>query len=376
MNRVRRLAFYVDMVGVKARPFGEQTRMLEELTLLGQEYGVDVVVLNPGYIRTNQGWRYDKIKRLWRMGGEILPDIVIRRSGTFSSGLKRFIRQDLTFFSSRHLLHTLPLECSNKWKLNRTLYRDDLLRPHLPFTQFVSTPEQIYAIARQRKDVYVKPIAGAQGASVFRLRSESENVVRAIWERRLVSRDTERHSKFFQPRTEVLEQRIVGQEQLHEFWSKTKLQKCVVQDTVMLQQDEQGRPYDFRWLVQSSTAPKIMARVARVGQKNGVTTNIHTGGLAMWADQVFPTYTQVKKRIILTQMDEIACAVTRLLAIEFGHFAEIGIDLAVDTSDKIFVFEVNPTPGRRMLRSLSPAIREMSLRTLLEYASRATAPDG
>lgn len=376
MNRNRCLAFYVDMVGVRNRLFGEQTRMLEDLSVLSKKVGVDVVVLIPGYVKTKCAWRFLPDKNTWVKEPAVAPSIVIRRSGTFLPNSRVFVKQDLAYFSQRKLLHTLPFECSNKWKLYRTLYDDPLVQPFLPFTQFASSPTQVYEAALRRKDVYVKPLAGAQGICIYRFTLVSANVVRAVWEERIVPRQMERRSKNFQPQTKVFEQRISGEREFREFWPKSNLKQCVIQDTVFLQHDDEGRPFDFRWLVQSSDSPNIIARVARVGKKNGVTTNIHTGGLAIPAEKAFHKLSSQARTSLISLMDDVSNKVVTRLANRYGHFAEVGIDLAVDLNGQVFVFEVNPTPGRRMLRSLSPSLREMSLMELLEYASRAIGSHG
>jgi hypothetical protein len=77
------------------------------------------------------------------------------------------------------------------------------------------------------------------------------------------------------------------------------------------------------------------------------------------------------------RLDAIAYAVYRRLQKSYGDFGEIGIDLAVRSDQSVILFEVNPTPGRRMLRSISKEAREMSLIRLLEYASfKAGFDDG
>jgi hypothetical protein len=371
MDRNRCLAFYVDMVGVQNRLFGEQTRMLEELSMLGKDAGIDVVVLIPGYINSRCGLRFLPSKKTWVKVQAVVPSIVIRRSGTFSPNKRIQARRDLIYFAKHRLLHTLPFECSNKWKLYRVLHGDPLVRPFLPFTLFASSPGQVYNAMRLRKDIYVKPLSGAQGICIYRFMLEPQNVIRAVWEERIVSRDTERRTKRFQPETRLREEKISGEWGLERFWPKTGLKQCIIQDTVFLQNDEEGRPFDFRWLVQSSDLPVIIARVARVGKQNGVTTNIHTGGTAMEAERVLQKLPPKEQQAFISQMDDVANKVVSQLDCQYGHFAEVGIDLAVDVSGRIFIFEVNPTPGRRMLRALSPSLREISLQTIIEYASRA-----
>lgn len=372
MSSSRYLAFYVDLNGESKRRFGEQTRMFEELTRVGNQHGFEVLILTPGFAQSHTGWKYNVKKQCWAFTTVTIPDIVIRRSGTFSARTRSKVQADLSYFTSHHLLHTLPFACSNKWNLYSDLVSDPQIKPYLPFTQLASNSETIYKLARLRKDVYVKPVAGSQGISIFRLRARQEHGVRASWEYRSIARGDNHLPKASDKMTQVREQIFFGPESFNHFWAKTKLRSCVVQDTVRLKCDAKGSPFDFRWLIQSSDIPQIIARVVRVGRKNAVTTNIHSGASAMPAEQLLAKSFPEDRINLLRKMDEISLSVVSRLAKRYGQFAEIGIDLAVDKNERIFLFEANPTPGRRMLRALPSNVREMSLQALVEYATRVT----
>jgi len=365
------LGLYAERFANPLRMFGEQTKLFEDLTERSGEVGLDVVVFTPNSFKAGQAWRYIPRKEQWQSVAIQNVDIVLRRSGTFRKEFTQQVTTDMRYFKQKGVLHTLPRDCSNKWKLYQTLRQDKILKSYLPYTALAESGKEVYEKIINRKDVYVKPIGGAQGISVFRLKA-ADGAVLASWEKRKVSRVTERISTKFEPRTAIRTETFSSFPQFQQFWQRTGLRRCIVQDTVQLPRILDNQPYDFRWLVQSSDVPIVVARVARIGQPNAVTTNIHTGGMARDASALLEEVKYIKPQALLRKMDEVALSVARRLADKHGHFAELGVDLAIAENRQIYIFEVNPTPGRRMLRSLSDNVREMSLQMLLEYAMRAT----
>ncbi|WP_206922462.1 YheC/YheD family protein [Alicyclobacillus suci] len=369
------LGLYVDLIAAKDRPFGEQTRMFEELCTYGQQLGVFVVVQTPGDVTARSAKVYDSVSKTWRTVRGVVPDLVIRRAGTFKKPRAKVAKRELQQLLLRKRLYTLPSQCSNKWTLYQVLHSTPELNRHLPGTTMCTSGTQLYREVMARNDVYVKPPGGSQGVSIYRLQRKGA-LIEATFERRVVPRYTERLTKVFEPRTTIEHRIIQSIDECVSFWKQTRLTRAVVQDTVELPKLD-GQPYDFRWLVQSSDEPTVVARVARVGQKGAVTTNIHTGGDARKAEDLVRRIVgrdSVKETI--AKMDKLASQVVRTLAARYGPFAELGIDFALTPKGDIYIFEVNPTPGRRMLRMLSQDTRRLSLEYLLEYAIRATGYGG
>lgn len=361
---------YANQEPDEERRFGEQTQMFVELSAYGREQGVDVVVLTPGYSTSKRGWRYDPDDRRWRQMFVPLPDVVLRRSGTFRHVSPNLVKTDLVYLKSEGRLHSLPRECSNKWTFHRIMHESSDLRKYLPVTQLATSATDIIRFLRLHKDVYVKPLNGAQGVFIHRL----------TWRNRLPVAVWEQHPSSLGPssslRTEVMEREFPNETSFSQYWSEHGLKRCIVQETIAVPRTPDGRPFDFRWLVQFTDHPKVMARVARVGQPNSVTTNIHTGGRAVPAERMLRYCTAKDVEHLVDALDDAALSVASRLRKVYGPFAEVGVDLAARGGGDVVVFEVNPTPGRRMLRSLSGNVREMSLRTLVEYAIRATGIEG
>lgn len=374
-------AVYARTTSDEQRRFGEQTQLFEDLSVEAGRRGVDLVVIGPGFRQSHQGWRYDTSSHSWRTCLLPTPDGVIRRSGAFARRDQETARADLAWFSRTARLHTLPATCSNKFFFYQLLKSVPQLRPFAPRSTVATNALQVWRAVLNRNHVYVKPVTGAQGVSVVRLDREGKRV-RASWEVSSASRAKplvkdgtpigHEVSGAVRPMS-VRSQVFDGIAGFRQFWQGTGLKRCLVQDTVPLPTTRYGQPFDLRWLIQSVDEPMIMARVARVGQGGAVTTNIHTGGEAV--DAVTLLREQLggtRASQVIRELDHAALAVANELTRRFGQFAEAGLDMALRDDDTLAIFEVNPTPGRRMLRQLSPDLREMSLVTLLEYAIHAT----
>ncbi len=365
-----RLGIYATQYPGQAGLFGDQTRMFADLARYGKEQGVDVAVLVPGYKRTSCGWCYDENTERWRRMRVPLPDVVLRRSGRFRTAAPEVVAEDLTYFKEQGRLRTLPRSCSNKWAFYRMLSASPELRQYLPTARLAKSPQDILQFLKRHKDIYIKPVKGTQGESVHRLYLLDGTPV-AAWEEHALATGR-RVNKASRWATEVVVREFSSDASFAEFWQQRRLHRCIAQETVPLPTTQDGRPFDFRWLVQMTDRWRVVARVARLGEPHSVTTNMHTGAKAIPAEVAAVHCGGASAHDLIAELDDVALAVTEHLERLHGPFAEVGIDLAVRPTGEIAVFEVNPTPGRRMLRSLPGNVREMSLRSLIEYAMRAT----
>lgn len=366
------LGVYVTRESSGQRLFGEQTVLLRDLSQIGHQCGIDIVVLTPGFREHGQGWRFDEGHNQWLRMPIPLPHLVLRRSGRFRESGK-LVQQDLIYLEQLGILHTLPRQISNKWTFYRIACRRKEVCRYLPLTRRVTSGRDLKIAIGELGDVYLKPVGGAQGAAIHRM-IRSRNGVKVIRERRLVNRETDRQSSDFRPGTTIEQQTLSTERDVQRFWDslQSSFKRWVVQKSVPLTKFPDGRPVDFRWLVQWTDQPVVVGRVARIGSKGAVTTNLHTGGTAMDAEVALDRLEVKDPERILERMDEMSIQVMQALRDAYGSFAEVGIDLGLDTNGRIYVFEVNPTPGRRMLRSVSDSVRELSLRNLAEYAIKAT----
>ncbi|MBX6352369.1 MAG: YheC/YheD family protein [Thermoflavifilum sp.] len=346
------------------RPFQEQTELFRDLARLGARRGVAVAVLVPGdwarrraYLWTGSGWRRGRL---------MAPDIVLRRSGVFAPSRFSTAWREIEDLRSAGLLHTLPRECSDKWALYRWLHTDSEFRRHLPRTEVARTARDIWMYVKQRKDVYVKPVHGTGGRGVIRVQWAPKDAVRVTY-----------HSEMGDSRTRT--EMLTDLADWQRWWRLRGLRDAVMQDALSLLRTDDDRPIDFRWLVQwVASEPRVVARVGRIGGPGAVTTNLHTGADAVWAVDAMQKAGVSVDHIDtwLDEMDTLALQVARALRDRYGAYAECGVDLARDMDGQLYLLEVNPTPGRRMLRQLDPGVRRWSLDLLLEYAITAAGYAG
>ncbi|MCL6548524.1 MAG: YheC/YheD family protein [Alicyclobacillus sp.] len=375
LSQFVRLGLYADVLDSGERPFGEQTRLFTDLARIGREMGVEVVVLSPGYAATHTGWRWEGTSgHGWVRAVLSVPDVVIRRSGAFRAAPEQVVVRDLALFKRCGRLHSLPRRCSNKWFLHRLFQSVPNLRGSLPDCALASGARDLVQFLKRYGDIYLKPLAGAQGVSVYRLRTRGDALL-AAWDERIVPRRTEQWRPVFQPESRTVERLLSGPGDVAAFWEWVHLRRALLQESIPLPRTGDGRPFDFRWLVQFGGEPAVIARVARVGRVDAVTTNIHTGAEAVDAPGLLAGLAEWQDTGVIDRLDELALTAARTLADRFGPYAEVGVDLALRPDGRPVLFEVNPTPGRRMLRSLPGNVREISLRRLLEYAIKATSLD-
>lgn len=363
------LGLYTDLMPTPNRRFGEQTTMFADLAKLGQRRGVQIVVLTPGCTQTQSGWSFQG--GTWQEHAVRLPVVILRRSGTFQAKDASAVQLDLQRFRNGGRLHSLPRVCGNKWTVLSLFRADGELQSHVPATAVAHSAQEVMWSVRRLGDAYVKPLAGAQGISVYHV-AQRGSALNVRYERRDVPRTTERLTSAFNPGTTLMERTFTSVAAFMTFWRSVRLRKCLVQETIPLPALADGRPFDFRWLVQYTDRPTVIARVARVGKPFAVTTNIHTGGTAMPAEEALRLAHYDQPRTLMATLDHVALAAAKSLAQRYGRYAEVGIDLACRPDGSVVLFEVNPTPGRRMLRSLGDGVRQLSLECLLEYAIRAS----
>lgn len=145
------------------------------------------------------------------------------------------------------------------------------------------------------------------------------------------------------------------------------------QQTVPVLRTIRNEPVDLRYLVQRDGEAGRLATlaVARVGTASAVTTNLHTGGSPRRPGDVARTLPDRQRTIwegaVQSGRRVAERAFEKLSELHPGLF-ELGVDIAIDSGGHPFILEVNPTPGRKMLRILNPEARRLSLERAVEYA--------
>ena len=113
-----------------------------------------------------------------------------------------------------------------------------------------------------------------------------------------------------------------------------------------------GGPFDIRVLLQKSVRNHwtVQSMVARVAQPGNVISNLADGGQIMNPRRAIAAVfgPSIKPSFMTLRIRRIAKAAALAIEKEIGfEFAEMGMDLAVDTSARIWIIEANSRPGRQ-----------------------------
>lgn len=138
-----------------------------------------------------------------------------------------------------------------------------------------------------------------------------------------------------------------------------------------------GRPVDFRALVQKTSDGvwKVTSIVARTAGSNRFVSNVAQGGTV---DTVKRT---VARSNLAAGRSGVSVRLRRAaLSIAKGvddriqaHFGELGIDLAVDRSGRVWLLEVNSKPAKNDSSLLTGRRVRPSVRHLVQYARHLTS---
>ncbi|ASS75548.1 hypothetical protein CIG75_11495 [Tumebacillus algifaecis] len=349
------------------KPFGELTSLFQDMMVLAAQAGIGLYVFLPGEINWRAGiatcYVYKQREKHWVRTKRPLPDLVMPKIMGQPPRWRDRMRQDLLQIEKLVPYGHFSKATGHKWDVHRTLEASETTRGYLPETRLVHRTEDIEDLLTRHPIVYVKPSYGTQGKSIYRLTLQKRGV-RVQYSLR--GRTMNRYFKRSGTNWRVFVQK--------RFCAK---RSYLVQQGIDLLADRGIRPVDFRWLVQKDGRNNwgITARVARIGGSGSITTNLHTGGSAVLAEDLLRQNgfrDESVRRALLQRIDTAALQICRTLEAQAGRIGELGIDFAVTMPGEVYLIEVNPRPGRQMLKQTSTQVRALSLMRNLEYAKYTT----
>ncbi|MCG0237866.1 MAG: YheC/YheD family protein [Firmicutes bacterium] len=339
----------------RERPFGAMTSFFLRLCHQAPEAGVRVVGLYPEGIRGRdriQGiaWGGERRGFVTRTVGQ--PDLIWERmrGGSRRHPVLRLLREwGIPFLNSVTL---------NKWEGFRVLARDPVVRPFLPETHLLEESEDALGILRRYGRAYVKPVAGAMGRGILRIRRRG---------RRYLGEYAPG------PNRPVRAVDLQGRELEEWLDEQTGKEVYLVQQGLRLEVMD-GRTADIRILMQKDGRGRwrVTGMGARLGAPGRYTSNLHTGGQGVpvrWLLGRLLPGDWARQREVEAAARDLAFRICRVLEAETGPLGELGIDLGLEPTGRIWYIEHNYYPGRSILRHLGDeAGYLLAHRRPLEYA--------
>lgn len=324
-------------------PFGERP-FYEQLCAIGSSYGLKVFVFSPVRLnpqeQTVRGYTYHFGTGSWAEQSFPLPDLIYDRSFFFRREDYRRHREAVRLLRSIRSIPYLGYGLKSKWEMLGFLKRDPDLQPYLPKTARLEAPEQAAKWLDRLEKVFLKPEAGSQGKGVLMAQRLEKGY-------RIRARDGQNRSLI----------REFSQRDALAGWLRSFMggRKYLIQQYLELHA-AQDAAWDIRALVQKNSQGlwELTGTAVRLGTPGSITSNIHGGGTACETEAFLENqFGSAKASLICEKLRFLANRIPVALEASNGRMAELGLDLGIDRSGRIWIIEVNTKPGRSVFRRLN-----------------------
>lgn len=227
------------------------------------------------------------------------------------------------------ILSSRGYRVSDKWAKTNVLLGDERLRSYIPLTRRMNRLT-LFAMLRNYGMVYVKPQNGSLGRGVMR-----------------VERTAKEGGWVYSYQLGSLRKSFAGFYSLYRsIYRATRGKSYLTQKGIHLLRYE-GRPFDLRIVVQKSPGGgwETTGTVARIAHPRKIVTNGSQGGTILPAEQVLrPHASPQQLDHLMRQLDDIGVQTIKRLHRKYPKIREIGLDVALDSSLRPWILEVNTTP--------------------------------
>jgi hypothetical protein len=318
------------------KPFGANTAFCKELTDAGTKYGAFIYFYTPKGITPNSqtlnGWSYSNH---WHKKMFPVPNVVYNRLTSRKLENQPIVQKFMNDIKSKYGSVVFNEKYLNKTEVFQALKKEQGLLGFLPESYHFKSYLMLKSMIAKHSTIFLKPITGSLGKGIIRITKLEDKSYQCSFN----TMNGVRTKKF--SNLVPLFSSISG---------ILKYQSFQIQQGLKLI-EVNGRPVDFRVLVQRNelgewSLTSIVARTA--GQDNFVSNLARGGSLSKVQDVVGKSNLNPSNKSTLNSKLSIA-ALKIAKGIEMqvlGHFAELGIDLAVDSHGKVWLIEVNSKPSK------------------------------
>jgi glutathione synthase/RimK-type ligase-like ATP-grasp enzyme len=303
--------------------------------IYGQVGGL-IYAFSPKFInwrnRTVYGLYYNQETALWEYGCFPFPEVIYRRD--FHSDPD--VIQRLLEYTGGRLFNSYRF---TKYELHNFIKLNGELKNHLPPTEYSLEFDQIKKFILRHHKVILKPIDLSRGRGIC--------IVEKIGDKYKVI-------DFRCKQPTVYE--LYNDELLEHFFDvyQDLFDKYLIQKYIPLSRIGNS-PFDIRVVMQKRPDKNwgctgIECRVSN----NGYLTNISRGGYALPLGEALQRAYTMDDGALRMQINEL-CLKFCLYMDTFGeHFAEFGLDIAIDTDKRLWLIEANVFPSFKGFKKIDP----------------------
>ncbi|WP_282936945.1 YheC/YheD family protein [Paenibacillus sp. RC67] len=320
--------------GNTEKPFGSTTAFYRELNETSRLLGVSICFITPDELsdhsQTVQGWRYtDK----WEQRSFPMPHVIYNRLTSRKLENRANVQQFFRHAKTRHQATLFNEKYLNKSEVFDALNKETDLQPYLPESHLLRNYEILKSMCAKHPVIFLKPITGSLGKGIMRITKQEDLS----------------YVCHFTNLNEARKQTFKSLAHLFSALSgKIKQQRYQIQQGLHLIAIE-GRPVDFRALVQRNELGQweVTSIVARIAGHQHFVSNLARGGRLSTVKEALVKSGCAAAAGVAPKLRHAALWIAKGIERNISaHFAELGIDLAVDIQGRIWLLEVNSKPSK------------------------------
>ncbi|MFD0672950.1 YheC/YheD family protein [Cohnella sp. GCM10027633] len=340
------------------KPFGDITMFCRELTDACRSQGAYVYFFTPGAIgatlSTVEGWIYTKG---WHRLTLPAPDVVNNRLTSRKLENQPIVQSFLKEIRHKYNAHVFNEKFLDKSEVFDALKKDGSLLKYLPESHSLHNVNQLKSMCARYSSVFLKPVRGSLGKGIIRI----TRVGPESWLASFATVNGTKRQSF--NNLAKLFAAIASNMKANRYLIQQGLGLIVIG----------GRPVDFRALTQKNLTGKwvVTSIVGRTAGSHHFVSNLARGGtLSTVREAVGKSNLPAMYRgDASARLQKAALDIARGIDTHIpAHFAELGIDLALDASGRVWLIEVNSKPSKNDNTPLTEGKIRPSVRMMIQYA--------
>jgi glutathione synthase/RimK-type ligase-like ATP-grasp enzyme len=277
---------------------------------------------------TVKGWTYSD--KGWKKIDCPYPQVVYNRissrkienTSTYTEIKKRMSEKKIHLFNQTFL---------NKWEVSERLKENKEILSHLPRTHMFG-PLTLKTMVEQYPVVFIKPIHGSLGRGIYRVCKTINGF----------------ESQYTTPNGQI-QKHFIRLSQLYSYLVKrVKAKNYIIQQGIPILH-KNGRAIDFRALMQKNGTGEwaVTSMVARIGPENRFVSNIARGGELNKVLLTLNRCNIANPKNVRLQLLRVAKKSCDVIEESYKNkFGELGVDLAITRSGKVYILEINSKPSK------------------------------
>ncbi|SFE51177.1 YheC/D like ATP-grasp [Paenibacillus algorifonticola] len=339
------------------KPFGSITMFCKEMVDGCAAQGGHVFFFTPGQItgeqQTVEGWIYASG---WQRASLPIPNVINNRLTSRKLENKPSVQHFFKEVKSRFQTTVFNEKFLDKTEVFEALKKDEAALRYLPESYSLRSFSTLKAMCSKHANIFLKPARGSLGKGIIRV-SKAENGG---------------YQAQFTTTTGSRKQLYPSQLKLYSAISvKMKTVRYQVQQGLQLI-EIQKRPVDFRALVQKNVSGKwkITSIVARTAGGQHFVSNLARGGtLSTVSEAISKSNLTSGRADASSRLQQAALLIAKGIETHIpAHFGELGIDLAIDASGRVWLLEVNSKPSKNDNTPLNDNKIRPSVRMVIQYS--------